>query len=107
MARILITGGVGFVGSHTTRSLLDAGHEVWALDYFHRYIHPTPLTFIENTQYRLDVLLAGAHMVYGTTSYKDDLRRHLSTIQPDYVVHLAALPLANRAIQATQEALDG
>lgn len=107
MARILITGGAGFVGSHTTRRLLDEGHDIWALDYFHRYIHPAPPTFIENTQYRLNALLSGASIVYGSTSYKDDLRRHVSTIRPEYVVHLAALPLANRALQATQEALDG
>jgi UDP-glucose 4-epimerase len=30
--RALITGGAGFVGSHLAETLLEAGHEVWALD---------------------------------------------------------------------------
>src|SRR5208282_1708617 len=30
--RILVTGGAGFIGSHTTDALLDAGVETWVLD---------------------------------------------------------------------------
>ena len=32
MARILVTGGAGFIGSHLCRRLITAGHEVRALD---------------------------------------------------------------------------
>ena len=34
MARLLITGGAGFIGSHTCVVLLDAGHELMVLDNF-------------------------------------------------------------------------
>ena len=30
--RVLVTGGAGFIGSHLTDALRDAGHEVWVLD---------------------------------------------------------------------------
>ena len=30
--KVLVTGGAGFIGSHVTDVLLDAGHEGWALD---------------------------------------------------------------------------
>ena len=32
--RIAVTGGAGYIGSHTTLALLDAGHEVLILDSF-------------------------------------------------------------------------
>ena len=35
MARLLITGGAGFIGSHTCLVLLEAGHQLVALDNFH------------------------------------------------------------------------
>ncbi|MFN9427661.1 MAG: NAD-dependent epimerase/dehydratase family protein, partial [Cyanobacteriota bacterium] len=34
MANLLITGGGGFIGSHTTLCLLEAGHSVVVLDSF-------------------------------------------------------------------------
>lgn len=106
MSRVLITGGAGFVGSHTARRLMDLGEQVFILDYFHRYVYPIQPTVIENTQYRFDVFLRGAEIVYGTTTLKDDLRRYVSEIKPDFVLHLAGLPMANTALKQSEEAFD-
>ena len=38
---ILITGGAGFIGSHLARQLLEAGHEVRALDSLDPQVHPS------------------------------------------------------------------
>ncbi|MCY3120426.1 NAD-dependent epimerase/dehydratase family protein, partial [Acinetobacter baumannii] len=32
MAKILVTGGAGYIGSHTCVELLEAGHEVIVFD---------------------------------------------------------------------------
>ncbi len=32
MAKVLVTGGAGYIGSHTCLELLNAGHEVVVLD---------------------------------------------------------------------------
>lgn len=34
MSKILVTGGAGFIGSHTCVELLNAGHEIVILDNF-------------------------------------------------------------------------
>jgi len=64
MARYLVTGGAGYVGSHLVLALLDAGHDVTVYDNLrqgHRAAVPAAARLIEadigNTQ-RLDVVLA-------------------------------------------------
>jgi len=107
MSRILITGGAGFVGAHTARYLMDAGEEVFIYDFFHQYSFPLQPTFLENMNYRFEGLLQGANILRGSTSNKDNLRRVILDVQPEYIIHLAALPLANVALRQTEEAFEG
>jgi nucleoside-diphosphate-sugar epimerase len=104
MSKILITGGAGLIGSHTARTLLGAGHDVAVYDFLYQYIYPVRPTYMENMQYRFDVLLRGAEIMRGSIENKDKLRREVTRIKPDYVIHLAALPLADIALSATEEA---
>ena len=38
--KILITGGAGFIGSHTADALIDRGHDVRILDVLQPTVHP-------------------------------------------------------------------
>jgi UDP-glucose 4-epimerase len=76
MARILITGGAGFIGSHVADGCLAAGHEVVILDDLstgHRGNLPEGARY-----YQADLTDAG------------ELARILSAEQPDVVNHHAA-----------------
>ena len=45
--RVLVTGAAGFIGSHLTRALAAAGHEVVALDIVPRAVSPEDAGHIE------------------------------------------------------------
>jgi len=56
--RVLVTGGAGFIGSHTTEALLERGDEVVCLDNFNDYYSPTRKRkniagFLGNPAYKL------------------------------------------------------
>ena len=106
MSRFLITGAGGFIGSHIIRILLDTGHEVLGLDFFQQYIHPLRPTFLENINYRFEVLLKGTELKRVNTLSTDTMRRAIYRFNPTHVIHLAALPLANIAIHHPEEAFD-
>jgi UDP-glucose 4-epimerase len=48
--KILVTGGAGYIGSHTTHQLVEAGHEVVVLDNLysgHKWALPAGVQFVE------------------------------------------------------------
>ncbi|WP_460219736.1 NAD-dependent epimerase/dehydratase family protein [Psychroserpens sp. MEBiC05023] len=83
--KILVTGAVGFIGSHTAERLQNLGHEVIGLDNFSDY-------------YSIDLkeLNAKALKEKGVTILKKDLRdSNLSETLPNdinYIFHFAAQP---------------
>lgn len=85
MARFLVTGGAGYVGSHIVLALLDDGHEVVVLDNLrtgHRAAVPAQATFIQADLADLESLNA-----------------ILANSPWDGVYHFAALSLVGESMQ--------
>jgi len=76
---ILITGGAGFVGSHTADKLLKEGHNVRILDNLEKQVHDGILP---------DYLNKECEFIKGDVRNKDDIKKSLKDI--DYVYHFAA-----------------
>jgi dTDP-L-rhamnose 4-epimerase len=77
--KILITGGAGFIGSHTTDALIDRGHQVRILDNLHPTVHPKG---------KPDYIHPEAEFIQGDVRDADTWRRALENVQAVY--HLAA-----------------
>jgi UDP-glucose 4-epimerase len=84
MSRVLLTGGTGYIGSHTWLALLAAGFEVVAIDNFTNS-SPTVLQRLHE--------LAGVAPVFEQVDVRDAsaLDTVFARYQPDAVVHFAAL----------------
>ncbi len=105
MKKIIVTGGAGFIGSHLVKKLCAEGYEVFVLDAFYHYINPpVSNTYLYNINYRFENFLQKAQIFRCNTANKDDVRRRIMSLKPDCIVHFAALPLANVAIEYSEEA---
>jgi dTDP-L-rhamnose 4-epimerase len=77
--RVLVTGGAGFIGSHTVDALLSRGHRVRVLDSLQPRVHPT------GWPAHLD---PEAERIHGDVRSRADIERALDGVEA--VVHLAA-----------------
>lgn len=84
MARYLVTGGAGFIGSHTTERLLARGDEVVVLDNFNDFYDPA----IKRAN---AALLGRARVVTGDIRDREAMGKLFSEGHFDGVVHLAAM----------------
>jgi UDP-glucuronate 4-epimerase len=87
MTKILITGGAGFIGSHTTQALCDRGDEVICLDNFNDYYAPARkrknvAPFLQRPGYAL---------VEGDIRDSKILQEICETHAPRRIVHIAAM----------------
>lgn len=79
MNRILVTGGAGFIGSHTVDLLIERGYEVRIIDSLQTRVHPFG---------RPPYVPTDAHFIVGDVSSRTDMEAALSGM--DFVMHLAA-----------------
>ncbi len=104
MKKIFITGGAGFLGSNVVKRLVSENHDITVYDSFVIYTKPNPDSTQLNYNLRLQSVFDDINVIRGDTLNKDYLRRALNTINPDIIIHMAAMPLAALALEHTEEA---
>jgi len=77
--KVLVTGGAGFIGSHTVDLLLQRGYEVTILDSLQARVHPRG---------KPPWVPDEVNFIEGDVASRDDLK--LAFEGADYVIHLAA-----------------
>jgi UDP-glucose 4-epimerase len=94
--QILVTGGAGYIGSHTCLELLEAGHDVTVVDDLSNSSQESlnrvqKLTGRTLTFHRLSLLDAG------------ELARVVKETNPDAVIHFAALKAVGESVEKPLE----
>lgn len=85
MAKYLVTGGAGFIGSNIVDALVEAGEEVRVLDNFSTGKRDN----IEHLRGKID-------MIEGDLRYPDDVARSVDGV--DFVLHQGAIPSVPRSV---------
>ena len=90
--RVLVTGGAGYIGSHTCIRLLEAGHAVTVLDNFQNS-RPEVLDRVQTiTDATLEVLHADVRAPESFTEFMGEWK-------PEAVVHFAGLKSVNESVE--------
>ncbi len=92
MAKVLVTGGAGYIGSHTCLELLNAGHEVVVLDNLSNSS--------KESLNRVQVLASKSlDFIQGDILDQNILNQIFSTYQIDAVIHFAGLKAVGESQQ--------
>jgi len=81
MVRVLVTGILGFIGSHLAEKLVDGGYQVYGVV---RRVANRSLEVIKE-------ILKDVTLLTGDITDYASIRNALKTVDPDIVIHLAAL----------------
>jgi UDP-glucuronate 4-epimerase len=86
MAKILVTGAAGFIGSRVSNELVLEGHEVLGVDNFNSYYNP------KLKELRVSDLLKNQRTVELNLKDLDGLRNLVKDFEPESVMHFAGQP---------------
>jgi len=89
---ILITGGAGYIASHTIIELIESGFEVVAFDNFSNASH-------EALERVAKIVNQKIPLIEGDIRSKEDLRKAFQTYKIDSVIHFAGLKAVGESVE--------
>lgn len=92
MARILVTGGAGFIGSNLVRRLVGDGHQVLNVDALTYAGNPNSLTDVAHRK--------NYHFLQADITHADAVRMAINDFRPTGIIHLAAESHVDRSIDS-------
>ena len=89
--RVLVTGGAGYIGSHTCVELLEAGHEIFVVDNLSNG-HEVALERVRG--------ITNCELQYINADIRDSnaLSKIFSTFKPEAVIHFAGLKAVGESV---------
>lgn len=101
MAKIMVTGGAGFIAFHLIQSLVKRGHQVTAFDNFNDYYE------VELKEARVAKLTeVGVDVKYVDLRNADEVIEFVRTNTPDVVMHLGAYAGVRHSLDNPQLYID-
>ena len=109
MKTVLITGGLGFIGSQMAREMLQDNivDRAILLDHYGGFINPLRNDFQDYRKYRLEGIKDKVIIERGETRNSIIITNLIDKYRPEYIVHTAALPLAKIDNLNAAEAREG
>ena len=94
--KALLTGGAGYIGSHTAVSMLNAGHEVFIVDNFSNS-SPEAIARVEQ--------ITGKTIKINNADVSDRFKidRIIAAVQPDCIIHFAGLKAVGESVEKPVE----
>ena len=89
--RVLVTGGAGYIGSHTCIELLEAGHEVFVVDNLSNG-HEAALDRVQS--------ITNCELQFVNSDIRDSnaLNKIFKTFEPEAVMHFAGLKAVGESV---------
>ena len=89
--KILVTGGAGYIGSHTCILLIEAGHEVVVFDNFCNASKESIIRVEKIVKQKIEV-------VEGDIRNREDLHKTFNAHKIDAVIHFAGLKAVGESV---------
>ena len=89
--RVLVTGGAGYIGSHTCVELLEAGHDVFVIDNFCNG-HKAALERVR------DITNCELQFVNADIRDSNALDKVFKSFKPEAVIHFAGLKAVGESV---------